>query len=877
MKMSRLARIKKISLAFPFILILMILASGLGLVHFLERVGAGYLRDQSEDVMQAMASGIQNEWSFSSRAVGAMAGSPWILPVLLDPSAVNIENANSVLDRYNANLEFSVCYLLDLHGKTIASSNRASPESFVGKNYAFRPYFQEALRGTSSVYMASGITSKERGFYLAHAVKDRNGKIAGVAVVKRSVDAAKGILVGDKNSFLVSPEGVIFISGTPDMVFKVLWPLTVEQTRALQDSRQFDKTSFEPVFSGPVRDGEKVRFRGELCQFFQRALGPPGWSLVLLAPLQSVLNFIFFGWIITAFMGVIVLILTFWTFLRVKDREVLRKSDEFLKHTGEIAKVGGWELDLATKELVWTDETYRIHELETGSIQSLDAAIGYYAAESIPVLREAMRKIMETGEPFDLELELMPVKTQKRLWVRSVGKAVYRDGKVVKLRGTFQDIDAHKKAEEALRQSEEKLRIITDSAQDAILMMDPRGGISYWNPAAERILGYRAEEVFGMNLHQLLAPARFHPAQAEAFPEFLKTGKGAAIGKTVEMAALRKDGTEISVALSLSAIHREDGWHSVGILRDITDRKRMESDLQKSVQELETQTWGLQKANDGIKVLYQELETKNKELKRLDNLKDDFVSIVAHELRNPLGVLHEAAALILDGLLGPVVEQQKTYLEMVKRTAERLIRITTDLLDLAKIESGKIVLNYEPLDFLSLAHQACEGVKLRTRKKGIEVLEAFPSEHLEVQGDFDKLVQVMVNLLGNAVKFTEKGSITVEVKDLGAEIQCAVRDTGPGISQQNLLRLFSKFEQFGKPSQAAEKGSGLGLVISRSIVEAHGGRIWVESELGRGSSFIFTLPRQQRKKKLGEILVAEKVLTPAQLAEALRKQNEQKS
>ena len=434
--------------------------------------------------------------------------------------------------------------------------------------------------------------------------------------------------------------------------------------------------------------------------------------------------------------------------LEAKSRQ-LQRSEEFLKHTGEMAKVGGWELDLATRVVSWTDETYRIHELEIGTAPSLDAAIHYYTPESLAILQEAMRKTSETGEMFDLELEIITVKTHKRLWVRSVGRAVYDDGKIVKLRGTFQDIDA---------------------------------------------------------------------------------------------------------------------------------RKKVENDLKAQTTELELQFWGLQKANDGIKALYQELTKKNIDLAKLDHLKDDFVSIVAHELRNPLGVVREAASLILDGLVGPVAEEQRKYIEMIKNTGDRLIHITTDLLDLAKIEAGKIVVNYEPMDLLSVARQACEGIALRAHKKGLTVTEDFPGGPLQILGDFDKLSQVMINLLSNAFKFTEKGGITVEVRDLGEEVRCAVKDTGPGISEENLKRLFSKFEQFGKPTTSTEKGSGLGLVISQSIVLAHGGRIWAESKPGEGTILFFTLPKKPKKKqKLGEILLEEKALTPEQLAEALKKQNGQKA
>ncbi|MFH0984224.1 MAG: ATP-binding protein [Candidatus Omnitrophota bacterium] len=264
------------------------------------------------------------------------------------------------------------------------------------------------------------------------------------------------------------------------------------------------------------------------------------------------------------------------------------------------------------------------------------------------------------------------------------------------------------------------------------------------------------------------------------------------------------------------------------------------------------------------------LERQALELERLNRLKNNFVSTVAHELRNPLSVLREAAAIILEGLAGPVVEEQKPYLAMVKQTSERLIHVTTDLLDLAKIEAGKIVLNFEKMDLLSLVRQSCEGIALRARNKGLTVSEDFPpEERVEISGDFDKLSQVMINLLSNAFKFTEKGSITVEVRDLGEEVRCAVKDTGRGISRENLSRLFSKFEQFGKSTAPTEKGSGLGLVISQSIIEAHGGRMGVESEPDKGSTFFFTLPKNQ-KQKLGEILLEKMIPMPEQLVEVPR-------
>jgi PAS domain S-box-containing protein len=150
---------------------------------------------------------------------------------------------------------------------------------------------------------------------------------------------------------------------------------------------------------------------------------------------------------------------------------------------------------------------------------------------------------------------------------------ITKDGKVMGAVVSFKDITERKQAEDALRESESRMRAITDSAYDAILMMDPEGRISYWNPAAERILGYTGDEAIGQNLHALIVPSHYHEAHHAAFPLFQQKGQGAALGKTLDLEARRKDGKEISVQLSLSAIHMKGAWYAVGVLRDITEYK----------------------------------------------------------------------------------------------------------------------------------------------------------------------------------------------------------------------------------------------------------------------------------------------------------------
>ncbi len=328
MNLWRSLKTKDVSLLLPILLLLITLIAGFFLARFLEGVGQRYVREHSENILQVMATGIQNELHSAQASASTMAGSPWVFPAMIDPSANNIEKANTELDRYNQSSGFSVCYLLNAQGNAIASSNRDVLDSFVGKNYAFRPYFQEAFRGGSPVYVAAGVTSHERGFYAAHPVMNKDGKIVGVAVIKKNVGTARNVLGGYPNSFFIDPDGVVFIAGSKDMVFRTLWPLTEGRVQSIKDSQQFMKVSFEPVFPHPLRDGGKIRFRGEVYESFRKPAGPPGWSLVLLASLEGVFYFVLFGWILTAFMIGLILILLIWNASQLREQMLLRASEE---------------------------------------------------------------------------------------------------------------------------------------------------------------------------------------------------------------------------------------------------------------------------------------------------------------------------------------------------------------------------------------------------------------------------------------------------------------------------------------------------------------------------------------------------------------------
>jgi len=233
------------------------------------------------------------------------------------------------------------------------------------------------------------------------------------------------------------------------------------------------------------------------------------------------------------------------------------------------------------------------------------------------------------------------------------------------------------------------------------------------------------------------------------------------------------------------------------------------------------------------------------ERKRLKLLQEEFVSMASHELRTPMTVIREGVSQVLEGLRGDISETQRRALTIALNGIDRLGRIINELLDISKIESGKVSLKREWTDLTVLSREVAAGFQSQADDRGLSLRVTAPARAVTVYADKDRLVQVLTNLIGNAFKFTAKGRIDLEVSARDGEAECAVTDTGIGLVPEGLDRIFNKFEQLGQASVTGEKGTGLGLSISRGIIELHKGRIWVESAgRGCGTRVAFAIPSQ---------------------------------
>ena len=427
-----------------------------------------------------------------------------------------------------------------------------------------------------------------------------------------------------------------------------------------------------------------------------------------------------------------------------------------------------------------------------------------------PVVQKNINK--NFAKPYEIRLVK---KNGAYFYAEIEGRAINLPGENLRM-VAVRDVSMRKEAENALLESEIRMRAITDSAHDAILMMNPKGKISYWNPAAERIFGYASEEAIGNDLHDLIVPDRYLEAYKKAFSLFKKNGQGNAVGKSVNMEGKRKDQTEIPVQLSLSAVQLSSGWHSVGILRDVTEQRQKEMELIQAKEEAEEAT----------------------------GAKSEFLANMSHEIRTPMNAIIGFSGLIQKT---EMTSKQKDYVNKIELSAKSLLGIINDILDFSKIEAGKLELEMVEFRLDEVINNIVSMNAEKASQKNIELLNDIGQDvPLLLYGDPLRFGQILLNLVNNAVKFTNEGHILVKTElikkhDSHSTIKFSVNDTGIGLTDEQKGKLFAAFSQADSSVTRRFGGTGLGLTISKQLVEMMNGEIFVESEFGVGSTFAFII------------------------------------
>jgi two-component system, sensor histidine kinase and response regulator len=402
-----------------------------------------------------------------------------------------------------------------------------------------------------------------------------------------------------------------------------------------------------------------------------------------------------------------------------------------------------------------------------------------------------------------------------------------------------QDITERRLAEESLRDSEARHRAILEAALDGIITIDERGRIEAVNPATERLFGYKASEMIGANV-KMLMPSPYHEAHDGYLANYVRTGQRKIIGIGREVVGRRKDGSVFPMDLSIAEVNVGQRRLFTGMVHDVSDRKQAEEDLRRARDELEVRVQGrtaeLARTNAQLSQAKEAAETASR-------AKSAFLANMSHEIRTPMNAIIGMTELVLEGQLAP---RQRDFLKVVSESGQALLRLINDILDLSKIEAGKVALNEIDFDLDENLGDTMRALAIRAEDKGLELAcRIRPEVPIFLRGDPDRLRQVVVNLVGNAIKFTQEGEVVLDVMREPSPngdivLHVAVSDTGMGIPPEKQKTIFEMFEQADTTMTRRFGGSGLGLAISARLVELMHGRLWVDSQPGRGSTFHFT-------------------------------------
>jgi PAS domain S-box-containing protein len=477
---------------------------------------------------------------------------------------------------------------------------------------------------------------------------------------------------------------------------------------------------------------------------------------------------------------------------------VLRFSDAAFKsiHESVIAT------DNKYKITHWNDISEQIYGIKASE------AMGKKLLDTIEIVEkypgennDQITKMENTGY---LQAEQLHRTKHGEVWVDASFQAIDEDGIRHGWVILATAITQRKLAEEALKRSEEKYRELINTSIDGIVSMDQNMRIIIWNQGAEKIFGYQEKDILGKSV-LILAPPESRNAAQGILSQILQGQENTGDSHIMEQELLRKDGTTVPVEMSLSVKEVEGNTLVTGIFRDITERREAEE-----------------------------------KLREIDRMKQEFLSNVSHELRTPLQSIGGFARLILEGKVPDVATQQE-FLEIIDRESQHLNVLINGLLDMSRLESGRFQINKRTIPVRNTFIESLQIFHSLARDKNVSLLEEIPPELPEMEIDGERLRQVIVNLLSNAIKFSDPGGkVTARVKARDNELLFQVKDKGIGMEKKDMEHLFERF--YRAEDKLARGGTGLGLFISKQIIEAHGGQIWAESKVGEGSTFSFTLP-----------------------------------
>jgi diguanylate cyclase (GGDEF)-like protein/PAS domain S-box-containing protein len=563
--------------------LVLILVGGWYMTQSLGNLAWQHLRKDSLRQNRIAIQRLTFEIEEAREAVRVMSVSPWIGPALGVRSPQTLSQINSVLDQYQQSFGASVAYVLDTSGTTIASSNRNDPDSFVGQNYAFRPYFQKAMAGKMGNYFALGVTSKKRGFYAAYPVKDPTGKILGVAVFKMTLNRFQEELGEFDPAFLIDPQGIVFVSSRPKLDFNSMWPIAVTDPAGFK--AQYGTDRITHIFSEPLADESRVEFEGRRYVVTRQNIDKviaPGWTLVNLEPFTTVIHYRLMG-IAASFVMVFLTLVLVGTNLSVQEgASRIMASEARFRSMFAAAPEAVFVFDPESRRILGANPFmahwlgYDPEELVGLEIDKLlepePMGAGEEGAGKCPdsqagtAVRHYRKK---DGSPVDVECTEANI-----LHGNHIRKIVF-----------VRDITERKQSEAELKKERDFISTLLDTIGALVVVLDPQGHIVRFNRACEKISGYPFEEVEGKPVWDRLIP----PEEVDKVQKVFRALLTDFVPGENENYWVSRDGQRRLIAWSNTSMKDNEGrvTHVIGTGIDVTARRQAENEVREAKEYLE--------------------------------------------------------------------------------------------------------------------------------------------------------------------------------------------------------------------------------------------------------------------------------------------------